>query len=426
MRERRSPNSSRRDQQDEHGLKRRDQRRVHDRRLLERREPGDDAQREAHTRRRRSPQQRPRQPSAGEIGDTDRERQRHQHSPEHDGRDVGVDAPHEERPEAPRNDRHDRREQRDLTAALRSWSPDVTLRAVPPTDRPTGRSLLGEDRASFTLAPLHWSLAPRRRPCLVYARSMASIVPDGQLVCGMALQVQSKSKTFREDWEVDADSSAIAALARQADASGFFYVAVSDHVAVTKPMDEHMQTTWYDTVATLGLARRHHRARAPAVTRVRARVPPPVAHREVVHDARRAVGWARDPRRRRRPPGAASSSCWASTTASRGRVTDDAIDVDPRRVHRRVPRHHAPSALVTSPDAGMAPRPRQARIPIWVGGSSKAALRRAAERGDGWLPQGTPRDEMPAPDRVPARTPQADDRRRADRPRGDHRGDVRR
>ena len=45
--------------------------------------------------------------------------------------------------------------------------------------------------------------------------------------------------------------------------------------------------------------------------------------------------------------------------------------------------------------AGMAPRPCQARIPIWVGGSSKAALRRAAERGDGWLPQGTPRDEMP-------------------------------
>ena len=31
-----------------------------------------------------------------------------------------------------------------------------------------------------------------------------------------------------------------------------------------------------------------------------------------------------------------------------------------------------------------------------MGGSSKRALRRAAERGDGWLPQGTPRDEMPA------------------------------
>ncbi len=43
----------------------------------------------------------------------------------------------------------------------------------------------------------------------------------------------------------------------------------------------------------------------------------------------------------------------------------------------------------------MAPRPRQDPLPIWVGGSSKPALRRAAERGDGWLPQGTPRAEMP-------------------------------
>jgi hypothetical protein len=44
----------------------------------------------------------------------------------------------------------------------------------------------------------------------------------------------------------------------------------------------------------------------------------------------------------------------------------------------------------------MAPRPRQQPLPIWVGGSAKPSLRRAAERGDGWLPQGTPRADMPA------------------------------
>jgi alkanesulfonate monooxygenase SsuD/methylene tetrahydromethanopterin reductase-like flavin-dependent oxidoreductase (luciferase family) len=43
----------------------------------------------------------------------------------------------------------------------------------------------------------------------------------------------------------------------------------------------------------------------------------------------------------------------------------------------------------------MAPRPRQRPLPIWVGGSSKPALRRAAERGDGWLPQGTSRADLP-------------------------------
>jgi probable F420-dependent oxidoreductase len=48
-------------------------------------------------------------------------------------------------------------------------------------------------------------------------------------------------------------------------------------------------------------------------------------------------------------------------------------------------------------DLGVRPRPcQQPRPPIWVGGSSPAALRRAATRGDGWLPQGTPRKHMAA------------------------------
>lgn len=39
----------------------------------------------------------------------------------------------------------------------------------------------------------------------------------------------------------------------------------------------------------------------------------------------------------------------------------------------------------------MRPRPvRRGGPPIWVGGSSAPAMRRAAERGDGWLPQGPP------------------------------------
>jgi hypothetical protein len=42
----------------------------------------------------------------------------------------------------------------------------------------------------------------------------------------------------------------------------------------------------------------------------------------------------------------------------------------------------------------LAPRPEQQPVPIWVGGSTKPALRRVAERGDGWIPQGTPRHQM--------------------------------
>lgn len=34
----------------------------------------------------------------------------------------------------------------------------------------------------------------------------------------------------------------------------------------------------------------------------------------------------------------------------------------------------------------MQPKPRQARLPIWVGGNSRRAIRRAALLGDGWIP----------------------------------------
>ena len=40
------------------------------------------------------------------------------------------------------------------------------------------------------------------------------------------------------------------------------------------------------------------------------------------------------------------------------------------------------------------PRPAQAKLPIWVTGSSATALRRAAERGDGWMPTDIARDRL--------------------------------
>ena len=58
-------------------------------------------------------------------------------------------------------------------------------------------------------------------------------------------------------------------------------------------------------------------------------------------------------------------------------------------------------------EVGQAPRPVQDRVPIWVGGSSPAALRRAAERGDGWLPAGPPEGGHVGRHRPPARAARA-------------------
>ncbi|MBV8690987.1 MAG: LLM class flavin-dependent oxidoreductase, partial [Actinobacteria bacterium] len=76
----------------------------------------------------------------------------------------------------------------------------------------------------------------------------------------------------------------------------------------------------------------------------------------------------------------------------RGALTDEAIDAVRAALRDEYTSFDGPTWSFT--DSGQAPRPVQPEVPIWVGGSSKPALRRAATRGDGWLPQGTPRHEM--------------------------------
>jgi len=222
---------------------------------------------------------------------------------------------------------------------------------------------------------------------------MTSIVPPGQLAYGMQLQVQAKSRTFAEDWEADAGADELRAIVQKADDTGFFYVAVCDHLAVTKPLDAHMNTTWYDSIATLGwIAALTNRVRVMSHVYV-------MSYRHPLHTAKSFMTLDE------LSGGRAILGVGAGHLegefgllgldfAGRGARTDAAVDVIREAFTNEYPDIETPFWGHLK-DAGMAPRPRQQPIPIWVGGSSKPALRRAAERGDGWLPQGTPRAEMP-------------------------------
>jgi probable F420-dependent oxidoreductase len=222
---------------------------------------------------------------------------------------------------------------------------------------------------------------------------MSSIVPDSQLAYGMQLQVQAKSKTFVEEWEADAGADDLRAIVQKADETGFFYVAVCDHLAVTKPLDAHMQTTWYDTVATLGwIAALTKNVRVMSHVYVMSyRHPLQTAKSFMTLDelsgGRAILGVGAGHLQ-------GEFELMNLDFDGRGKVTDAAIEVVRAAFTDEYPDIET-QYWGHIADAGMAPRPRQARIPIWVGGSSKPALRRAAERGDGWLPQGTPRTEMP-------------------------------
>lgn len=72
--------------------------------------------------------------------------------------------------------------------------------------------------------------------------------------------------------------------------------------------------------------------------------------------------------------------------AARGRVTDEYI-----RAFRELWASDRPrfkGEFVNFSDLIFLPKPVQKSIPIWIGGHSKAALKRAGELGDGWHPIG--------------------------------------
>ena len=77
-------------------------------------------------------------------------------------------------------------------------------------------------------------------------------MPEGEVVYGMQLPIQSQSTMFVADWEKEAGPAELARIARVADEAGFFYLGVCDHTAIPRRLADAMGTIWYDTTATLG------------------------------------------------------------------------------------------------------------------------------------------------------------------------------
>jgi probable F420-dependent oxidoreductase len=203
---------------------------------------------------------------------------------------------------------------------------------------------------------------------------------------GMQLPVQAQSTYFVEEWETDAGPNELGAVAAACDESGFDYVAVCDHVAIPRANATTMNTTWYDTVATLSwLAARTTNVRLLSHVYVPAYRHPlqtakAFATLDALSNGRAILGVGSGHVE-------AEFDLLGIPFADRGRLTDDAIDAI----------RAAFADEWGSGDFGQRPRPVQPDgPPIWIGGSSPAAIRRAAQRGDGWLPQGTLKKDMPA------------------------------
>ena len=223
---------------------------------------------------------------------------------------------------------------------------------------------------------------------------MTAVLPSDRLVVGMQLPIQSQSTIYAEPWEAHAGAVELAAVAQAADRAGFFYVAVCDHIAIPSDKAPAMGTEWWDTVATLGwlagITEDVHLLSHVYVPAYRhpLQVAKAFATIDNVSNGRVIMG-----------VGAGhvegEFELLGLPFAERGAMLDESIDALRAAFAEDYPT--LPGPRWPAADLGQHPRPIQEDgPPIWVGGSSPAAIRRAAQRGDGWLPQGPVTPEVVA------------------------------
>ncbi|WP_306325417.1 TIGR03619 family F420-dependent LLM class oxidoreductase [Streptomyces venezuelae] len=212
------------------------------------------------------------------------------------------------------------------------------------------------------------------------------------VVYGMQLPVQSQSAIYAEPWEASAGARDLVEIARAAEAHGFDYLASCDHVAIPRRLAEAMSTVWYDPVATLsflaGVTERVRLLSHVAVVGLRHPLVTAKAYATLDHlsGGRLVLGVG---------AGHVQEEFEAVGVdfARRGAVLDETMDALRAALGPEEFPEHMGERFAFK-DLGQLPRPAQERVPLWVGGSSPAAVRRAALKGDGWLPQGDPREQL--------------------------------
>jgi probable F420-dependent oxidoreductase len=222
---------------------------------------------------------------------------------------------------------------------------------------------------------------------------VSSIIPSGAVAWGLQLPIQAQSTIFVEPWEADATTDDLVAVAQAADRAGALYVGVCEHVAIPKPYDGPMGTTWYHPFTTLGFL-------AGVTTRVRLLshvIALPYHHPLEVAKAFTTLD--------RLSGGRAIVGVGAGHVEPEFALLGVSFADRGTWVERSLPAIRAAlddeyPALADGDwgldgSAAISPRPVQTSVPLWVGGSTPVAVRRAAQYGDGWLPQGVKPGDLP-------------------------------
>ena len=185
-------------------------------------------------------------------------------------------------------------------------------------------------------------------------------------------------------WEAALRPADIVDAAQVAERSGYAWVSCCDHVAIPTSRAEAMGTIWFDAGSTLAFV-------AGVTTRIRLLshvLVLPYRHPLVVA---KQYGTLDHLSGGRVILGVGSGHVKAEFRSvgadfdRRGVVSDEYLAAIAAAWEQDVARFDG--TTVAFRDVIVAPRPAQRpRPPLWVGGNSRAALRRAARLGDGWVP----------------------------------------
>jgi probable F420-dependent oxidoreductase len=192
-------------------------------------------------------------------------------------------------------------------------------------------------------------------------------------------------------WEKEVDGAKLLDAARAAEAAGFSWLSCSDHPSIPVSRAQAMGPTWFDAGSTLAFV-------AGVTTRIRLmphvlvlpyRHPLLVAKQygtlDYLTGGRVIIGVGSGHVK-------AEFAMLGADYEQRGKVTDEYL-----RALKAAWKHDVgqfEGEFIAFRDAMVWPRPVQRpRPPLWVGGNSNAAVKRAARLADGWIPwELTPED----------------------------------
>src|SRR5262245_55019945 len=211
---------------------------------------------------------------------------------------------------------------------------------------------------------------------------------------GVALPAVPQIPARAQAWERAVGGAEILEAARVAERAGFAWVSCSDHVAVPVSRAAAMGAVWYDAGSTLAFV-------AGATSRIRLLshvLVLPYRHPLVVA---KQYGTLDHLSGSRVILGVGSGHLkpefrvLGADFARRGLVSDEYIAAIAAAWTAAVAALEGKT--VAFRDVVISPRVRQRpHPPIWVGGNSTAAVRRAARHGDGWVPWELTPDECAA------------------------------